>query len=625
MSAALRRSLGSLEVHNYRRYFAGQIVSLSGNWMQIVAEMWLILELTGSGVAVGFTSALQFLPLLLFGAWGGVLADRLPKRRLLLFTQTAMIVPALALWGLTASGAIEPWMVFALVFARGAVNSVDHPTRQSFVIEMVGADRVVNAVGLNAVLIHSARIVGPAAAGILIATIGVAPCFLLNAATFGFMIVALRGMDPRRLTPAPRPEREDGGVRAALAYVRREPELLIPLAMMAVVGTLSFNFIVLLPLLGRFTFDGGPTAYTALAVAMGIGSVVGALATGARGRIGERMLVAAAAAFGACSLLAAAAPSLPIALVALVPLGRGQRQLRRRRQLDPATRGRPRDARTGDGALLGRLPRLDARSAGRSSAAWPRSPGLRAGLVLGGVAALATAAGGWLAFSRNRGRPATVRRLAGPTLARLGALDRPGGRGRRRLGARRPAAVQARGADQAQRLERRAGLDVEADPVAILDRRDRRVAAAPGEGDRDRVARPDRGDLRPDPARDAAREREQGDRPQAPEGDPARALGGQAGRGAGTGEQAADRVRRPARAPEPGPDGRRDEPPARGGHRHHRLGLAVGDHDRHRSERGRHGRDEQDGHPQQVAEGHQRRRSRSRKPSVPETTRSPSR
>ncbi|MFI5121438.1 MAG: MFS transporter, partial [Vicinamibacteria bacterium] len=321
MSAALQRSFSSLEIPNYRRYFAGQIVSLSGNWMQMVAEMWLILELTGSGVAVGVTAALQFLPILLFGAWGGVLADRWPKRSLLIVTQTAMAVPALALWGLAAGGVVEPWMVFGLVFVRGAVNSVDNPTRQSFVIEMVGADQVVNAVSLNSVLIHSARILGPAAAGVLIATLGVAPCFLINAATFAAMIVALRGMDPARLSPPAGNGRDQGGVRAALRYVRGEPSLLIPLAMMVLVGALAFNFQVLLPLLARFTFEGGAAAYTALAVAMAIGSVGGALATGARGRVTERLLAGSAAGFGLFALLAAAAPTLPLELVALVPLG----------------------------------------------------------------------------------------------------------------------------------------------------------------------------------------------------------------------------------------------------------------------------------------------------------------
>src|SRR5204862_3208309 len=188
VSAALRRSFTSLSVPNYRRYFTGQLVSLTGNWMQIVAEMWLILSLTGSGLAVGVTSALQFLPFLLFGAWGGLLADRLPKRSLLTVTQTLMALPALALWALTAVGVVAPWMVFALVFTRGAINSVDNPTRQSFAIEMVGSERVVNAVSLNSVLIHSARIIGPAGAGIVIATLGVGPCFLVNALSFVAMI-----------------------------------------------------------------------------------------------------------------------------------------------------------------------------------------------------------------------------------------------------------------------------------------------------------------------------------------------------------------------------------------------------------------------------------------------------
>jgi MFS family permease len=321
MSAALRRSFSSLSIPNYRLYFAGQLVSLSGNWMQIVAEMWLILELTGSGVAVGVTSALQFLPILLFGAWGGLLADRFPKRSLLFVTQALMALPALALWSVTAAGVVTPALVFALVFARGAVNAIDNPTRQSFVMEMVGAERVVNAVGLNSVLVHSARIVGPAGAGILIATVGVEPCFLINAASFGAMILALRGMEPAQLEPAPRAERERGAVRAALRYVSTSPRLAIPLAMMALVGTLGFNFQVILPLLATETFDGGAGAYTGLAVAMGIGSVAGALATGARGRVGPRLLVGSALGFAALAALAAAAPTLAVAAILLAPLG----------------------------------------------------------------------------------------------------------------------------------------------------------------------------------------------------------------------------------------------------------------------------------------------------------------
>jgi MFS family permease len=321
VSAALRRSFTSLAVPNYRRYFAGQLVSLSGNWMQVVAEMWLILALTGSGLAVGVTSALQFLPLLLFGAWGGLLADRFPKRSLLTVTQALMTLPALGLWAVTAAGVVAPWMVYALVFARGAVNSVDNPTRQSFAIEMVGSERVINAVSLNSVLIHSARILGPAGAGVVITTLGVGPCFLLNAISFAAMIVALRAMEPSELSAAPSATKGPGAVRAALRYVVATPALAIPLGMMAVVGTLGYNFQVILPLLARFSFDSGASAYTALAVAMGAGSVLGALVAGARGRVGPRLLIGAAFGFGAAALIAAGAPTLPLEAVALVPLG----------------------------------------------------------------------------------------------------------------------------------------------------------------------------------------------------------------------------------------------------------------------------------------------------------------
>ncbi len=400
MSAALRRSFTSLAVPNYRRYFAGQIVSLSGNWMQVVAEMWLVLTLTGSGLAVGITSALQFLPMMLFGAWGGLLADRFPKRSLLTVTQTLMAAPAIALWGLTTAGVVAPWMVYALVFARGAVNSVDNPTRQSFAIEMVGPERVVNAVSLNNVLIHSARIVGPATAGVVIATLGVAPCFLINALSFAAMIVALRAMDPRQLRTAPRAPRGAGAVRAGLRYVLATPALAIPLGMMAVVGTLGYNFQVVLPLLARFSFDGGAGTYTALAVAMGAGSVVGALAAGARSRVGPRLLVAAAFGFGVVALIAAGAPTLALEVAALVPLGAASvtfaAGVNSSLQLaaDPAMRGRV--------MALYSIVFLGSAPIGGPIVGWlGEAIDPRAGLVLAGAAGLAAAVGARAAFARQ--------------------------------------------------------------------------------------------------------------------------------------------------------------------------------------------------------------------------------
>ena len=289
--------------------------------MQTVAAIWLVLSLTGSGVAVGLTTALQFLPMLLFGAWGGLLADRMSKRRLLIFTQALMAIPAIGLFAVTAAGVAQPWMVYLAVFGMGLVNAVDNPTRQSFVIEMVGADRVVNAVSLNSVIVQAARLVGPAIAGLLIAGFGVVPCFALNALTFVAMIFALWRMDPRGLQAAPVAARERGAIRAGLRYVRATPELAVPLALMALVGTLGFNFQVVLPLLAKFSFDGGATTYGILVSAMAVGSLVGALVNGAHGRTGPRLIGAGALAFGVLALLSAIMPTLALEIPMLAGLG----------------------------------------------------------------------------------------------------------------------------------------------------------------------------------------------------------------------------------------------------------------------------------------------------------------
>lgn len=321
MTAALRRSFDSLQVPNFRRYFKGQVVSLSGNWMQTVAEVWLILSLTGSGFAVGIATALQFLPILLLGAWGGSLADRFAKRDLLMVTQALMMIPPLIMLGVTAAGVVTPAMIFALIFVRGTLLAVDNPARQAFVMDMVGPDRIVNAVSLNSVIVHSARVAGPAVAGILIATVGVTPCFGLNAATFVVMIWALHGMDPKRLTEPPKSDREPGRVRAAIRHVRNTPELKMPLLLMAVVGTLGLNFQVILPLLARLTFDGGASSYAVLVSSMGAGSVIGALITGARGKTGMGVIAASALAFGGLAMAAAIMPSLASEIPVLALLG----------------------------------------------------------------------------------------------------------------------------------------------------------------------------------------------------------------------------------------------------------------------------------------------------------------
>lgn len=404
MTQALGRSFASLQVPNYRRYFTGQLASLSGNWMQMVSEMWVVLTLTGSGVAVGVTTALQFLPMLLFGAMGGVIADRVSKRRLLIVTQSLHMIPPLAMLALALTAGLEAWMVFGLVFARGCVNAVDHPTRQAFVSEIVGGDRVVNAVSLNSVLIHSARIVGPAIAGVMIATVGPEPCFAINAASFGVMIFALSTMDVRSLQPAPRAEREPHAVRAAILYVRERPELWIPLALMGAVGTLGFNFQAVLPLLAKFTFEGGAGAYAALVSAMGIGAIAGALTTGAHGKVSPALIAGAAIGFGALSLAAAGAPTIALELLALAPLGAASVMLaasvNSALQLasDPVMRGRV--------MALYSIVFLGSTPIGAPIAGWlSETIDPRAALVMAGVAGIVAGLAARTAFARMADPP----------------------------------------------------------------------------------------------------------------------------------------------------------------------------------------------------------------------------
>lgn len=316
-----RRTFHSLRVPNYRLYFFSQIVSMSGTWMQSVAQMWLIYELTGSGVALGVVTALQFAPILVAGMWGGIIADRFDKRRTIIATQGAAAALALILGVLTVTGAIELWMIYALAFAFGCVALVEVPTRQSFVIEMVGSEYLSNAVGLNSTVFTSARVVGPALAGVLIATVGIAWCFLINAASYLVVIAGLRAMDTDQLHHPEPAERGKGQLREGLRYVWSTPILRLALLLMTVVGTLAFNFRVLLPVMAESVFSGGAGTYGALSAFMGAGTVVGALIAASRVRPTRRMLIGSALAYGGLIMVAGAAPTLVWEMVALVPMG----------------------------------------------------------------------------------------------------------------------------------------------------------------------------------------------------------------------------------------------------------------------------------------------------------------
>jgi MFS family permease len=316
-----RKTFRSLRVRNYRLYFFSQIVSMTGTWMQSVAQIWLVLRLTHSGVALGVVTGLQFAPILLLGAWTGLLADRVDKRRLVIMTQTAAALLAIALGVLTALGVVELWMIYALAFGLGIATAIEIPARQSFVIEMVGEDDLVNAVGLNSTVFTAARVIGPAIAATLISTAGIEWCFWLNAASFVAVIIALTKMNADELQPAPRIPRAKGQVREGFRYVRSKPELMLALALMAVVGTLAFNFRVLLPLMATDVFGGGAGVYGTLSAIMGVGTVVGALAAAASARPTKKLLIGSAFAFGALIMGAAYAPSLVPEALVLVPLG----------------------------------------------------------------------------------------------------------------------------------------------------------------------------------------------------------------------------------------------------------------------------------------------------------------
>jgi MFS family permease len=321
VARAADRTFRSLRTRNYRLYFVGQIVSLSGTWMQSVAQSWLVLKLTGSAVALGLVTALQFLPILLAGPWGGVLADRVDKRRLIIGTQTAQAVLALVLGVLTVTNVVELWMVYVLAGLLGVATLVDMPARQAFVMEMVGPEDLTNAVSLNGVIVNASRVVGPAVAGILIATLGIGLCFLLNAASFIAVIVSLWLMRPADLHHMARAERRKGLLREGLVYAWRTQEIRSALVVMAVVGTLAFNFSVLFPLLARFTFSGGAQVYGVLFSLMGLGAVVGGLVIAGRNRATPLLLGGSAVALGASLAVAAVAPTLAVEMVAMVPIG----------------------------------------------------------------------------------------------------------------------------------------------------------------------------------------------------------------------------------------------------------------------------------------------------------------
>jgi MFS family permease len=391
--------------------------------MQTVAQGWLVLRLTHSGTALGVITAARFAPMLLLSPWGGLIADRLDKRRILYVTQSLSGLLALALAALDQTGVITLWMVGVIALALGFVNVFDNPTRQSFIAELVAEGDLPNAITLNSVTINLARVVGPAIAGALIATVGIAPCFLANAISFGAVVVSLTMMRRGELYPVPHEPRRPGQVREGLRYVGRTPELLVPLLMITVVGTLAWEFQVSLPLVARFTFSGSAATYGTMLAFMGAGAVIGGLVTAHRNRVSAVGLGRSSIAWGLAILATSVAPNLVTAYFLLLLVGYGSVSFNSLAKTTlqlaavPSMRGRV--------MALWSVAWLGSTPIGGPIVGWVgQTLGARWSLVIGGLAAVAAGVLGYRSLVAID-RKAAQQRAAETVTARVAPLVEP--------------------------------------------------------------------------------------------------------------------------------------------------------------------------------------------------------
>lgn len=401
MNALASRTFAALRFRNYRLYLASQLVSFSGTWMQSLAQSWLVLELTGSGTALGTVLAFQFLPTLFLAPVGGMIADRVDKRRLLIVTQTSAGMLSLLLGLLVLGGHVELWMVFTIAAGFGLITAIDNPTRQTFVAEMVGPEHITNAVTLNSVMVNAARALGPAFGGVLIATLGIGQCFVVNAATYIVVIVTLMLLDRKTMHPAQRVERAPGQLRQGLAYGWRTPTLRTTLIMLTLIGMFTFEYTVTLPLLADHTFAVGSGGLAVMETMFGVGAVVGGLVVAASGAPTLRRRNLLALAGGASTMALAVAPSVWIAylampfvgasLIAMLAVGNATLQL----NSAPHLRGRVMALFAM--AIMGTTP------IGGPVIGWIGERfDPRAAVAVGGIAALAAGAYGWFETERVR-------------------------------------------------------------------------------------------------------------------------------------------------------------------------------------------------------------------------------
>jgi MFS family permease len=399
-------TFAALEIPNYRLYIYGQSVSLIGTWMQMAAQSWLVLTLTHSATDLGLIVALQTLPVLFLAPYGGVIADRVDKRKVMIGLQSMMGLQALVLGLLTVTHSVHIWEIGVLALLLGLNNAFENPSRQSFMMEMVGKEHLRNAVSLNSTMVNVARVVGPGIGGLMIALVGTGWCFLFNAVSFIAVIASLTQMDRSALHPAEPTPRAKGQLVEGLRYVRGDPELLLPLLMAAFIGCLAYEFQVSLPYMAQHGLHGGSAAYGFMTASMGIGAAIGGLVVATRGRTGLAPLTAAAAAFGIAMVAAALAPTLAVEFVALALVGGASvafmSQSNATLQLGAAPEMRGRVMSLWFVAFQGSTP-IGGPIVGVVMAA----AGARSGLGLGAVACLVASAAGLMTMRAVRGRSAS--------------------------------------------------------------------------------------------------------------------------------------------------------------------------------------------------------------------------
>jgi MFS family permease len=316
-----RGAFAALSSRSYRIYIGGQSLANMGSWMQSIAQDWLVFSLTHSSTAVGVTMALQFLPMLLLGLHAGALADRLPKRRILLITQTLNGITTAALAVITITGAVRPTYVYGFALASGVVFAFDSPARQAFVTEVVSEDRLRAAISLNAAVFQATRLIGPAIASVLIATAGTGWVFAVNAACYLGPTIGLLLLRPADLQPVQSVAKAQSTVATAVRYLRGRPDILWTIFLVGVLGTFGLNFPIVLTAMAKSTFGGNASTYGLFNIVLGLGSAAGAVLAGAGTRPRTRAIVTTAAIFGILQAVAALTPDLPAFLVLLIAMG----------------------------------------------------------------------------------------------------------------------------------------------------------------------------------------------------------------------------------------------------------------------------------------------------------------